>query len=110
MKKIMVFCNAPDPQTADTLASALVSDGLAACVNLLAPCRSVYRWEGRVEHASEVPMLIKTTEAAYAALEQRLCALHPYRVPEVIACEIVHGLPGYLTWVEQSVFSREPDA
>lgn len=107
MKYLLVFCNAPDQETADKLASQLVEERLAACVNLLAPYRSVYHWEGRVETATEIPLIIKTTEQCYPQLEQRIVALHPYQVPEIVACEITQGLPSYLTWVEQSVFSRD---
>lgn len=106
MKRLLVFCNAPGQDVADRLAAQLVEDGLAACVNVLAPCHSVYRWQGVLETATEVPLIIKTTAEAYPALEERIKSLHPYEVPEIVACEISHGLPAYLTWVEQAVFSR----
>uniref|UniRef100_A0A4W5LGS8 CutA divalent cation tolerance homolog n=1 Tax=Hucho hucho TaxID=62062 RepID=A0A4W5LGS8_9TELE len=78
---------------------------LAACVNILAPCRSVYRWQGKVENTTEIPLLIKTTRACYAALAARLLQLHPYEVPEIIAVPLVAGLPAYLTWVATEVLS-----
>jgi periplasmic divalent cation tolerance protein len=107
MKGLLVLCNAPDQETAEMLASRLVEERLAACVNILAPCRSYYHWEGRLDSATEIPLLIKTTVEAYPRLEQAVVQLHPYEVPEIIACEIHRGLPAYLTWVEQSVFSSE---
>ncbi|RXZ44568.1 divalent-cation tolerance protein CutA [Crenobacter cavernae] len=103
MNEWIVLCNAPDEATASRLAETLVGEGLAACVNLLAPCRSVYRWQGRVETASEVPMLIKTTAERYPALEARLAELHPYEVPEIVALPLSAGLPAYLAWLADSI-------
>jgi len=99
MTTLLVLTNLPDQATAETLAAALVDNRLAACVNILAPCRSVYRWKGATETADEVPLLIKTTEANYGALEAAICALHPYETPEIIAVPVTHGLPDYLAWV-----------
>jgi uncharacterized protein involved in tolerance to divalent cations len=76
---------------------ALVELRLAACVNILAPCQSVYRWEGKLEDAEEVPLLIKTTAARYAALEEAIRAYHPYELPEIVGCPNRQGparLPG----------------
>ena len=84
---------------AQTLAQALIERRLAACVNVLADCTSVYRWGGKVESSSEVPLLIKTTTARYPALEEAIRDLHPYEVPEIVAVPIAHGLPEYLNWV-----------
>jgi len=70
-----------------------------ACVNVLAPCRSVYRWEGRIETAEEVPLLVKTTAARYPELEQLIKGRHPYELPEIIAVPLSAGLPAYLAWV-----------
>jgi periplasmic divalent cation tolerance protein len=61
----------------------------------------VYRWQGKIERAGEVPMLIKTTRAAYAQLEETLRTLHPYAVPEIVALPVTAGLPAYLDWVAQ---------
>ena len=99
----LVLCNCPDAQVADTLAEAVVVAGLAACVNILAPCVSIYRWQGQIERAIEIPLLIKTTEAAYPALEAKLRALHPYEVPEIIQLPISEGLPAYLHWLNEQV-------
>lgn len=96
---LLVLTNLPDVTQAETLAQSLVESRLAACVNILAPCRSVYRWNDAIEQASEIPLLIKTTEAAYPALEAAIRAQHPYDLPEIIALPIAHGLPEYLNWV-----------
>ncbi|WP_246542693.1 divalent-cation tolerance protein CutA [Paludibacterium yongneupense] len=109
MKCLLVFCNAPDAVVAHELASLLVERRLAACVNILAPCRSVYRWQGKVETAEEIPLLIKTTQAAYPALQALLCERHPYELPEIVACDLGPGLPAYLKWVASAVVSSPGD-
>jgi periplasmic divalent cation tolerance protein len=97
--KLLVITNVPDRAVAERLAELLIEKQLAACVNILAPCRSVYRWKGAVQHDEEHPMLIKTTAERYAALEQALRSGHPYELPEIIAVPIERGLPAYLDWV-----------
>lgn len=96
---LLVLTNCPDEAQAARLAEVLVEQRLAACVNILAPCRSVYRWQAAIEHASEVPLLIKTTQARYAALEAAIREHHPYELPEIVAVSVVRGLPAYLDWV-----------
>lgn len=96
---LLVITTLPDRASAERIAAALVTAGVAACINVLAECSSVYRWHGKVERATEVPLLIKTSRGAYARLEQRLRALHPYEVPEIIALPLDAGLPEYLDWV-----------
>lgn len=96
---LVVMTALPDAAAARAMAASLVAQRLAACVNILAPCHSVYRWQGAVEHAQEVPLLIKTTAARYPALEAAIRAAHPYELPELIAVPIAHGLPDYLSWV-----------
>jgi periplasmic divalent cation tolerance protein len=98
---LLVLCNTPDAECAARIAHALVEQGLAACVNILAPCHSVYRWQGKIEEATEIPLLIKTTALAYPALEEHLRELHPYEVPEIIAVPLAAGLPAYLAWVTE---------
>jgi len=97
---LLVISNTPDRATAERIADALVASHAAACVKILAECRSIYRWEGQVEHAIEVPLLIKTTAEAYPRLESELRTLHPYAVPEIIAIPLSAGLPAYLEWVQ----------
>ncbi|MBL8385869.1 MAG: divalent-cation tolerance protein CutA [Burkholderiales bacterium] len=96
---LAVLCNAPDLDCARAIAERLVADRLAACVNILAPCTSIYRWQGSIESAQEIPVLAKTTRALYARVESTIVALHPYEVPEIIALPIAAGLPAYLGWV-----------
>ena len=97
--KLLVLTNLPDRAAAERLADLVVEKNLAACVNILAPCRSVYRWKGAVQHDEEHPMLIKTTTEHYGALEQALRAGHPYELPEIIAVPVERGLAAYLDWV-----------
>ena len=99
MEALLVITSLPDQKAAQKLADVLIERSLAACVNILSPCRSVYRWLGAVESAMEVPVLIKTTEERYPALEQAIRAHHPYELPEIIAVPIVMGLPEYLSWI-----------
>jgi len=98
---LLVITNLPDAASAAKLAQQLVEARAAACVNQLAPCTSTYRWQDNIETASEVPLLIKTTEAAYPRLEQLIRAAHPYELPEIIAVSVTAGLPAYLDWVHQ---------
>lgn len=96
---LLVFTSLPDRASAETLAGALVGGSFAACVNILAPCHSVYRWKGALQHDEECPVLIKTTRARYAALETAIRSAHPYELPEIIAVAASAGLPEYLAWV-----------
>lgn len=96
---LLVITNLPDRDAAEKLAHSLVLTKTAACVNILAPCRSVYAWQGKVETAEEVPLLVKTTTDRYDALERAIRASHPYEVPEIIAVPVTAGLPEYLQWV-----------
>ena len=99
MEPLLVLTNLPDAASAEKLAHALIESRAAACVNVLAACRSIYRWQGGVETAIEIPLLIKTTAANYPRVEEIVRAQHPYDVPELIATPITHGLPAYLDWV-----------
>ena len=96
---LLVIANCPDEACANRIALAVVEAGLAACVNLLPRVQSVYRWQGAIESASEVPLLIKTTAGRYGELEAAIRELHPYDVPEIIALPIAQGLPAYLDWL-----------
>lgn len=96
---LLVLTTLPDRDTAMKLAHAVIDARAAACVNVLGACTSVYRWQGTVENAAEVPLLIKTTAARYAALEALVRSLHPYELPEIIAVPVARGLPAYLQWV-----------
>ena len=96
---LLVIANCPDEACANRIALAVVEAGLAACVNLLPRVQSVYRWQGNIESASELPLLIKTTAGRYTELETAIRELHPYDVPEIIALPIAQGLPAYLDWL-----------
>jgi periplasmic divalent cation tolerance protein len=96
---LLAMTTLPDAAQAQALAQKLIELKLAACIQCLAPCVSVYEWEGQVEHSSEVPLLIKTTRAAWPALEQAIRTAHPYELPEIIAVPVAAGLPAYLDWV-----------
>ena len=99
MKSLLVLTNLPDRAAAERLADALIDGRFAACVNVLAPCQSVYRWKDAVQHDEEHPVLIKTTDDRYPALEQAIRANHPYELPEIVAVPIERGLPAYLDWI-----------
>jgi periplasmic divalent cation tolerance protein len=99
MGTLLVFTNVPERAAAERIADLLIEKKLAACVNILAPCRSVYRWQGAVQHDEEHPLLMKTTTERYPALELALRAAHPYELPEIIAVPVERGLPAYLEWV-----------
>jgi len=98
---LLVITNLPDTQAAAKLARRLVEGQVAACVNQLAPCVSTYRWQGKIETATEVPLLIKTSRSAYPRLEQLIREAHPYELPEIIAVPVVAGLPTYLGWINR---------
>jgi len=100
MKAILVMTNVPDRETALNMAQKLIGVHRAACVNVLAPCTSIYHWQGKIESAEEFPLLVKTTENRYAEVERMIKELHPYELPEIISVPIENGLPEYLQWVE----------
>lgn len=96
---LLCFATCPDTTCAERIATALVEEQLAACINIVPGLHSVYRWQGAVEHAGELLLLIKTTREHYPALQARLLQLHPHELPELIAVEPAEGLPAYLRWV-----------
>lgn len=96
---LIVMTNCPDAEVADRLARTLVEQKLAACVNRLPAVDSIYRWQGTVERAVEVPLLIKSTRERLPEIQEAIRALHPYEVPEIVAIPVVAGLPSYLRWV-----------
>ena len=106
---LLVLTHLPDREAAEKLASAVIEERVAACVNIFGACTSVYRWHGALETAKEIPLLIKTTAARYALLEAVIRRLHPYELPEIIAVPLTRGLPGYLQWVENETL-ESPDS
>lgn len=109
MDTLLVLTNLPDKTTAEQLAALLIEQRLAACVNLLPTVRSVYRWQGAIEQAEEVPLLIKTAAGRFEALCTAIRSHHPYQLPEIIALPIVAGLPDYLAWVATETRPKEAD-
>jgi periplasmic divalent cation tolerance protein len=96
---ILVLTNVPDAPTAHRLARHIVKQKLAACVNILPSVQSIYRWQDSVEEATEVTLLIKTSQARYVDLEAAIKVQHPYELPEIVALSVAGGLPAYLAWV-----------
>jgi periplasmic divalent cation tolerance protein len=103
----VVLSTAP-PGQAHEIARALVAERLAACVNLLPGVRSVYRWKGSLQDDPETALWIKTTPERLAALAERLRALHPYEVPEVLVLSPLSGSSDYVGWVRESCESDAP--
>jgi periplasmic divalent cation tolerance protein len=101
--KRLVLTTVASHDDAQELAEELVTRRLAACVNIVGPISSTYRWKGEVERSEEFLLLIKTTEAQVAPLEDAVRGLHSYEVPELIAFTVDSGLPGYLDWIAASV-------
>jgi periplasmic divalent cation tolerance protein len=103
MEFVMVLTTLPGDADVDAFARTLVNERLAACVNVLPPMQSTYRWKGSVETAAERQLLIKTRAAGVAALEQRVRELHPYDVPEFLVIPVDGGSAAYLAWLNESV-------
>jgi periplasmic divalent cation tolerance protein len=99
------LCTVPDQDTATRIAGALVTEQLAACVNIIPAIQSVYRWEGAIEHDEELLLLIKTSTAVWPLLEERILALHPYELPEIISVRIQDGNNNYLNWMTNNLKS-----
>jgi periplasmic divalent cation tolerance protein len=97
--ELIVFVTVPSRDAGERIAETLVGEQIAACVNVVGPIRSIYRWQGELCRDDEHLLLIKTTRARYAALEARVKALHSYEVPEVVAVPIELGSAGYLEWI-----------
>jgi len=100
---LLIYCTCSDLAMAERIAEALVADRLAACVNIVPGITSIYRWQGEVQHDSELLLLIKTRSERYPALEARIRELHSYEVPEIIAVPLQRGSESYLAWLDASV-------
>lgn len=94
----IVLCTAPEAD-AQPLADRLLAERLVACVNLIGPVRSRYWWQGRIEEASEILLVMKTSGPLAGALRDRIAELHSYETPEVLEVHVDAGLPEYLAWV-----------
>ena len=95
----IVFCTAP-AEAAQRLASTLVEERLAACVNVLPAVESIYRWQGAVERADESLLVAKTSDASLERLMSRLAEIHPYSTPEIVAVDVAKASAAYLAWVD----------
>jgi periplasmic divalent cation tolerance protein len=104
---VVVLVTAPDADTAARVGRTVVEERLAACVNVIPGLRSIYEFEGKLYDDSEVLCLFKTRRALYPALRDRLAALHPYQVPEIIALPVVEGNAPYLAWLAAGTRARE---
>jgi periplasmic divalent cation tolerance protein len=96
---LVVLVTTPTPERAAEIARAVVEERLAACGNVIPGLRSIYRWEGAIQDEAEALLLLKTTRARFEALKERILALHPYQVPEVIALPVAAGSAPYLAWI-----------
>lgn len=103
---MLVLTSMPDREAALALARTLVTGRLAACVSIGAPVESMYHWQGQIETAREVPVVIKTRAPLYRQVEAAIVASHPYELPEVVAVPISHGLAPYLDWIAAETASR----
>jgi len=107
-KTRIIFVMAANEEEASMIARTLVEEQLAACVNIISPVRSIYRWQAKIEESGECLLLIKTSTRNYARLERRVKDLHSYDVPEIIAMTLAHGSSDYLKWIAES--TGEPAA
>lgn len=96
---LVAFMTAPNREEARLIARTVVEERLAACCNIAGAVESIYQWQGKVEEAEEVLVIIKTTRERFPDLQRRVTELHSYDIPELIAMPITEGLPGYLEWV-----------
>ncbi|HUP87885.1 MAG TPA: divalent-cation tolerance protein CutA [Longimicrobiales bacterium] len=101
----VVLMTAPTAQAAGGIVDMLVGEHLIACGNITTSISSIYRWQGNIERADEVLVIMKTTAALLDALTKRIGELHPYEVPEVLALDVVGGNAAYSAWVRESVRS-----
>lgn len=96
---LILLCTCPTMEAAEEIASTLVEDGAAACVNIIPGLTSVYRWQGETQTGTELQLVVKTTTSAYRRAEETIQRLHPYELPEIIAVPVVKGLSDYLHWM-----------
>jgi len=110
---VLIYTTWPDAETAERVGAEAVAERLAACVNVLAPIVSIYRWEGAVDRTAEVPMLLKTTAAAGERLRDLILARHPYDTPAIVALPVLANgsNPAFLDWIrtETGVLKGDPD-
>lgn len=103
LQALLVLTTWPDQHQAEQIAEKLVTDKLAACVNILPTMTSIYCWQGKLEKGQEHQLIIKTQPAKFAALEKLITTMHPYELPEILAIQITDGHHPYLDWIDQSL-------
>lgn len=101
-KYLMIMTTCPDLESGERIASELVGNQLAACVQIIPGVKSVFRWQGEVDSAVEYLVLIKTAAAQYTAVENSINSLHSYELPEIIAVPVAGGLGDYLNWIDEN--------
>src|ERR1700746_2293252 len=101
-KVLLALSTFPDAETARRIANQLVTEKFAACANILPSAESIYRWKGEIESGNETLVFFKLSEDRQSAFQEKLRALHPYEVPEIIFIQVAGGLPEYLRWVAES--------
>jgi periplasmic divalent cation tolerance protein len=103
MSVVSVYCIFASAEEAERIGRTVVEESLAACINILSPCRSIYRWQGEIDTAEETPAILKTTAEAADALISRIAGLHSYDVPCIAVWPIDKLLLSYADWVEQGI-------
>ena len=103
---LLAFSTFPDIETARRIARQLVTENFAACANIVPAIESIYRWQGKIESGNETLVFFKLSANRYPEFEARLRSLHPYDVPEIVACPVDKALPEYLRWVIDSSASE----
>ena len=102
MENILIYCTVPNDFSANLIATSLVDEQLAACVNIIDSVTSVYRWEGQVQTDKELLLIIKTQKSKFDALKEKILSLHEYSVPEIVAVPVELGHDEYLKWIADS--------
>jgi periplasmic divalent cation tolerance protein len=100
---LIVFCTVPNENVAHKISKSLVSENLAACVNIVKNVRSIYRWESEICDEGELLLIIKTTVETYESLEEKIQNIHPYEVPEILAIPVFRGNESYLAWIDENM-------
>ncbi len=99
---VIVFTTTPTFKDAEKISSVLVEEKLAACVSIIGEATSTFNWEGKIEKEKEYVLMIKTRKSLFNKVLDRIKKLHPYKVPEIIASEVIFGNPEYLKWIEET--------
>jgi len=104
-KFIIVYTTTNQKETAEKLADFLLQERLSACVQIIGPFKSSYRWNGKIEENNEFMLIIKTKESLFKKVNEAIKSLHNYKVPEVLAVPIMDGNPDYLEWLNKETLN-----